>query len=243
MSLILGDASSRWRAGVGAWALFVLRTISGVSALGGPDIWQEETPLRTLRSGMSFEEKVAFRSNYSTEYHDSIIAAWQKGRLVDMAPNRHVFDPFESEWNCPTREPIPYRWGDGHKFMCGIQHTRPADCLIYSVGCNAEDSWERAMARARPECAIHIFDPTLGATGSRRMQERAKAYGARFHPIGLSYRNESAVSDVDSLNGLSEHRDYRTPRSLTLASLMGSLGHAGRRIDFLKIDIEGGEWK
>eukprot|EP00966_Prymnesium_polylepis_P257065 5938216-Prymnesium_polylepis.1 len=73
--------------------------------------------------------------------------------------------------------------------MCGMKIPRK-NCLIYSFGSKGEDSWERAMFERRPECQIHIFDPTLPLEEETRMVQASAKYGARFHSIGLSHREE-----------------------------------------------------
>uniref|UniRef100_A0A7S4HK94 Methyltransferase domain-containing protein n=1 Tax=Prymnesium polylepis TaxID=72548 RepID=A0A7S4HK94_9EUKA len=69
------------------------------------------------------------------------------------------------------------------------------------------------------------------------MRERSRAFRATFHALGLS-GTDRASDEHGGAGGSSAGRTY-----LTLTSIMRLLGHARRRIDFLKVDIEGFEWK
>eukprot|EP00966_Prymnesium_polylepis_P076994 1783895-Prymnesium_polylepis.1 len=196
-----------------------------------------------LSSDLPYDLKVQLRHRLSDTYAD---------RNRSDGGRKNDFDVFDVEWTCPDREMVPYayRWGDGHKWMCGMSRPRPVGCLLYSFGSNGEDSWERAVALRRLECEIHIFDHTLTANETRRMEARSRAYGARFHPVGLGARDtmrtphrddESAIGGV---RGLSD----RGGQVLRLGTIMRLLGHEWRRrIDFLKVDVEGAcegaEWK
>lgn len=229
-----------------AWTQSTRANATLPSVGASPDDAYEAIPI----GAMSVEDRIAFRHLRARTYFASVTdyyaaARHQTGRkrlhpteLARFEPNRHVFDAFEPEWECTKREMVPYRWGDGHKWMCDPARRRGSDCLIYSFGSNGEDSWERAMAAAHAECELHTFDPTLGAEGTRRMVERSRAYGAVFHALGLSGADRAPKGQKLRLPTNESAGQY-----LTLRSIMRLLGHTGRRIDFLKVDIEGSEWQ
>ena len=74
------------------------------------------------------------------------------------------------------------------------------------------------MAQRLPGCEIHIFDPSLlnaNATLVSEMRSRARAYGATVHASGIQ----------------------------PMEGTVRALGHVGRRISYLKVDIDdGSEW-
>ena len=153
-------------------------------------------------------------------YHANL-ASWELAHNRTSKPASHRFDLFEPEWACPDDEMVPIDgYGDGHKWMCGLRLAPPAPgaCLIYSLGSFGDDRWERAMAQRLPGCEIHIFDPSLlnaNATLVSEMRSRARAYGATVHASGIQ----------------------------PMEGTVRALGHVGRRISYLKVDIDdGSEW-
>ncbi|KAL7535277.1 hypothetical protein ACHAWF_005109 [Thalassiosira exigua] len=147
------------------------------------------------------------------------------------------WDPFEPEATCLTEERFGSRsagrygaFGDGPKFVCGVDHIAQKankkegkGCLVYSVGSNNDVSFERAVHEFMPGCETHTFDPTL----------RSKFVGdqyATFHDWGPG-----------------KDGDIRTMKNKTwaakgLETIMRELGHIGRTIDILKIDCDGCEY-
>ncbi|XP_043220023.1 methyltransferase-like protein 24 [Amphibalanus amphitrite] len=92
-------------------------------------------------------------------------------------------------------------------------------CLVYSFGLSAELSFERALA-ARG-CEVHAFDPRWPAG-----EGRGEA-GITFHRRALSGENETSEAGW--------HR-------ATFGQTLRELGHAGRAIDYLRVDVVGAEW-
>ena len=175
----------------------------------------------------AYRKRVAIRHSEARAHFTQIQKDWsamnvtQRERAPHLDPGRHVFDAYQPEWNCEDKEMVPHTFGDGHKWMCHARQGKPhQNCLIYSIGSNSEDSWERAMALLRPECEIHIFDPTLSDVAVQDMERRARRYGARFHAIGIA-----AVSSK-----------VKGKAYLTLGGMMQQLGHVGRRLDILKVE-------
>jgi Methyltransferase domain len=51
---------------------------------------------------------------------------------------------------------IPY-YGDGPKFVCGLEFLRnKTDCLVYSIGSNQEDGFERGVLKVAPNCEVIV---------------------------------------------------------------------------------------
>jgi len=92
----------------------------------------------------------------------------RKHMKVDVLPaessslgvNRLLWDLFYPDYNCPYGKSRHGRVGDGGKWICGARTllSKPG-CVIYSLGSNAETSFETDMA-LETECEIHVFDPT-----------------------------------------------------------------------------------
>ncbi|KAG5176627.1 methyltransferase domain-containing protein [Tribonema minus] len=120
-------------------------------------------------------------------------------------------------------------WGDGSKFVCGVEFLADRkDCLVYSIGSSEHDGFERGILAAAPHCEVHTFDPTSSADA---MRARSTAAGYRFHLVGLGSRARSSTGGTLGAGPLR-----------TLQEIMADLGHAGRTLDILKIDCEGCEW-
>jgi hypothetical protein len=158
---------------------------------------------------------------------------------------KEKYDLFEPEANCLTEERFGAHgtqeryaaFGDGPKFVCGIdmireEHraalasTKEGDnkgCLVYSLGSNNNVDYEQSVHR-EIGCETHTFDPTLDGPFE------GKAYSA-FHPWGIGRDSEE------------REFDGTTFATVSVATAMKKLGHDGRRIDLLKMDIEGAEWE
>jgi Methyltransferase domain len=55
---------------------------------------------------------------------------------------------------CLCTSQIPY-YGDGPKFVCGLAFLRnKTDCLVYSIGSNQEDGFERGVLKVAPNCEV-----------------------------------------------------------------------------------------
>ncbi|KAK3888326.1 hypothetical protein Pcinc_007616 [Petrolisthes cinctipes] len=111
---------------------------------------------------------------------------------------------------------------DGDKWICYEPSLAPdpKDCLVYSFGIGNEWSFDDAMDKYG--CQVYSFDPTMNRPNFKR------GSNIYFKNLGLEgYKGtlpEKEQSKVD-----------------TLGNIMRMLGHEGRRIDYLKIDIEGSE--
>jgi hypothetical protein len=135
----------------------------------------------------------------------------------------------------------PHRYqsfGDGPKFICGIDYlratttmssqaatrTESSSCLVYSVGSSNEIHFEMAVKDLLPACEAHTFDPTLTAAYI------GDEYST-FHPWGLGADNVTSL--VGGIQFVTQ----------SVLSIYRALGHEGRRIDILKVDCEGCEYE
>lgn len=124
--------------------------------------------------------------------------------------------------NCELEDRIGKDFGDGGKFVCGIQTFGP-ECLVYSVGSNLDDSFERDV-RNSTTCEIHTFDPTINMS---LLTPAAHAFNYTAHSVGLA-ATESRFA-------------YGVVRPLS--AILHSLGHTNRFLSILKVDCEGCEYE
>lgn len=156
-------------------------------------------------------------------------ASVRKSMKVDaLPPNksflgdvRFVWDLFYPDYNCPYGKSRHGRVGDGGKWVCGAARflSKPG-CVIYSLGSNAETSFETDMA-LETECDIHVFDPTLSSVP---MPSTLRSGNKNFHTYAIGNPTQNSTWETKSLD-----------------TVMKDFGHSW--IDVLKMDIEGGEWE
>ncbi|XP_071091621.1 probable methyltransferase-like protein 24 isoform X1 [Haliotis cracherodii] len=114
---------------------------------------------------------------------------------------------------------------DGGWEVCHDQQYRPPNnCLVYSAGIKNDFSFDDAIAK-QYGCEVHSFDPSMTQKSYRRSER------VFFHRIGLSDVNVHIRANKTGW----EMR--------TLGAIKQELGHAKRRVDVLKMDIEHWEWK
>ena len=146
------------------------------------------------------------------------------GALPTESPSldglRLVCDLFYLDYNCPYGKSRHGRVGDGGKWICGARKflSKPG-CVIYSLGSNAETSFETDVA-LETECDIHVFDSTQASV---QMPSTHRSGHKNFHRYAIGNPAQNSTWQTKSLE-----------------AAMNSLGHAW--IDVLKMDIEGGEW-
>jgi len=133
---------------------------------------------------------------------------------------RFVWDLFYPDYNCPYGKSRHGRVGDGGKWICGAERflSKPG-CVIYSLGSNAETSFETDVA-LETECEIHVFDPT---------QDSA--------PMPLTHRSGNENFHKYAIGNPAHNSTWETK---SLAEVMKGFGHMW--IEVLKMDIEGGEY-
>ncbi|MGE3174804.1 MAG: FkbM family methyltransferase [Planctomycetota bacterium] len=122
------------------------------------------------------------------------------------------------------------------------------DSVVYSVGVGDNIAWDLAMI-ARFGCLVHAFDPTPRARAWIERQPLPPQFA--FWPLALagsdrevSFAEPRRDRDVNYRplppGSPPVHGRFSAPAE-RLATIAGRLGH--RRIDVLKLDVEGGEYE
>lgn len=120
--------------------------------------------------------------------------------------------------------------------------------VVYSFGVGSNIEWDRAMID-RFGLELHAFDPTPRAAEWIRAQTLPERF--HFHDYGIADHDGAATffppRSVESFNfspidrGRRHDAAHRVELPVKrLTTIMAELGH--RRVDVLKIDIEGGEY-
>jgi hypothetical protein len=117
-------------------------------------------------------------------------------------------------------------FGDGPKYVCGLDVLATRPCLISSIGSHNEFGFEKALKSFLPHCEIHTFDPTLTVNSFL-----GSAY-SKFYDSGLGNARTDGPVRAHSW----------TAKLRPLDVLMRQLNHTGRTLDILKIDCESCEW-
>ena len=106
-----------------------------------------------------------------------------------------------------------------------------ADCLVYSIGCAGDFSFEYALAeRYDKQCEIHVFDP---ANWERKEDVEKKKI--HYHAWGIKSSYDLESKSVVWPKG-------RRGGFKTFEETLDLLGHHNRTVDLFKIDCEGCEW-
>jgi len=156
---------------------------------------------------------------------------------------------------CDTTETLPTDRSMGDLWtVCTPRSFAQRPPLVYTVGVGRNVNWDAAMIE-RFNSIHHGWDPTPRSvswfTGSPEKFPR----NFFFHPYGLaptdgnlqvelpSGNTDSFVQSTiaDSMPANRGSRNKTTIPVLSLKSMMWMLGHSDRRLDILKIDIEGAE--
>jgi hypothetical protein len=131
---------------------------------------------------------------------------------------------WEPTWSCPLEERVQKTGGDGGKWVCDVHSIPRKDCLVYSFGSNGDYSFEHGII-GRRECEIHTFDPFNSGGGSHIQHITVHSYG-----LG----NRSYTTEVLPKFG-------KSVELKSLTDIVKELGHSGRTIDILKVDVDGSE--
>ena len=117
-----------------------------------------------------------------------------------------------------------YKSIDGQKAICMDLDVKPsANCLVYSFGINNEWSFDKMLEALG--CKIFAFDPSMARNDSDYTPN------IHFFKMGLSHQ------DSDPSPGGWKMRTLNSIYQMLEAK------HGDRVIDYLKIDVEGAEWK
>lgn len=111
--------------------------------------------------------------------------------------------------------------------MCDTEQIKPG-CIVYSVGSNGNYLFETGM-HGRFNCEIHVFDPTYLGDTTKHKYLNIHAWG------------------IDSTTHTTQKTEHGEPvgkpvQLKSLPDIIEELGHTGKTIDILKIDVEGFEF-
>lgn len=116
------------------------------------------------------------------------------------------------------------------------------DSLVYSVGVGDNIAWDLALIERFSLC-LHAFDPTPRSVAWIAEQDLPARF--HFHPIGLAAQDGQQSFCAPRKATSANYRPVREAGEVqgevrTLQTIARDLGH--KRIDVLKIDVEGGEY-
>jgi len=178
-----------------------------------------------------FQRSRALRTeNIAKLRADKFSQTWTE--LTTKSP--HIWYVAEPMYSCEHTERFGDIVGDGAKMVCNPHHLKQQkSCLYYGFGVDGEvyfdEAWTAWLKDEGLTCDMHAFDPVDGVTQGS-MPAHLKAMNVAFHPWGLNDK------DGNFSIGWSQHMGF------TLETIKARLGHSGRTIDILKLDIEGSEW-
>ncbi len=154
---------------------------------------------------------------------------WTKTLNASLATPQQVIDFFY--WTNASSCRLAHDFGgkmmknpsgfDGQKSICLDPEVAPrsGNCVVYSFGINNEWSFDDIMEQYG--CQVFAFDPSMSAKDHNRSEM------IKFFRTGLG--------DRDYIN--QAHWKINT-----LRTIYQNLGHEGKTIDYLKMDIETSEW-
>lgn len=116
-----------------------------------------------------------------------------------------------------------------------------ADAVVYSFGIGDNLAWDLAMI-ARFGCRVHAFDPTPKSLAWLARQQLPAQLLAHACGLGAADGEQGFAAPAKPRDVNFRPRPDGALRAPVqrLATIAGELGH--RRIDVLKLDIEGGEY-
>eukprot|EP00603_Paraphysomonas_imperforata_P001251 CAMPEP_0114415862 /NCGR_PEP_ID=MMETSP0103-20121206/2130_1 /TAXON_ID=37642 ORGANISM="Paraphysomonas imperforata, Strain PA2" /NCGR_SAMPLE_ID=MMETSP0103 /ASSEMBLY_ACC=CAM_ASM_000201 /LENGTH=285 /DNA_ID=CAMNT_0001584063 /DNA_START=58 /DNA_END=912 /DNA_ORIENTATION=- len=139
-----------------------------------------------------------------------------------------LFDEYEPQWNCMSRERLPAVAGDGPKWVCGLD-TLKESALVYSFGSNGDTAFEQGVQDRVHTRDIYIFDPTLKTKELKKMTTQTN-----FHFLNSGLTNKN----LDHFPARGRKFDAKS-----VDAHMRQLGHENRSLDILKVDVESSEYR
>ena len=151
-----------------------------------------------------------------------VVGDFRRHRLDRIGP----IGPDAAKWLCNSR-------------ALAAQHGR---CLVYAFGGHAETDWDIEMVQ-HTGCEHHIFDPTSPCMEPGKSNEPCRPWAELLGPSLIAQHNVTSYQPYGISNHNGQLRWFQSKVQVyTLATIMQMLGHTGRRIDVLKLDIEGSEF-
>ncbi|CAF3342166.1 unnamed protein product [Rotaria sp. Silwood2] len=144
----------------------------------------------------------------------NVYRAQDKENMIKRESNIFFLTNWEPNFHCSHARRIG-RMGDGGKWVCDPYRLKSrVDCLVYSVGSNGDFSFEVNMKKTMPHCEIHTFDRNRYVC-----------------PKGICIFHQITLGNGTHPKG-----------SKSWTTIIQKLNHIQRKIDILKIDIEGFEY-
>lgn len=135
----------------------------------------------------------------------------------------------EPYYDCELKTRLGNAVDDGAKYICNQHHlARLPSCLYYGFGVANEISFDLEISKTL-DCEMFVFDPTPSVATSGIVHRLSEAE-IFYHSWGIGKTDDQIQLEGQMVPA------YR------LATIMQMLGHTGRVIDILKIDVEGAEW-
>eukprot|EP01135_Chromosphaera_perkinsii_P009484 Nk52_evm27s1763 gene=Nk52_evmTU27s1763 len=159
----------------------------------------------------------------------------RRQRILNYFPNKdfQFSDAFiylswawEPEMSC-LEEIRLGRIADGGKWLCDPDRLIgdiKENCLIYSLGSNNEYEFEMHVHHLYPQCEIHTFDHTVANPTPPDFVGN--------HKWGVGATDGPFTAEGQPIDG----------NVYTFETLQRVLGHTGRRMAVLKMDVEGAEY-
>ncbi|XP_076078971.1 uncharacterized protein LOC143049053 isoform X3 [Mytilus galloprovincialis] len=110
---------------------------------------------------------------------------------------------------------------DGGWNVChDVKYRPPVNCLVYDFGIGNDFVFDDDITKIYG-CEVHGFDPSM------KMKSRKRTEKAWFHDVGI---------------GEVEYTRRKKFKMSTFQNISKALGHENRKMNIIKMDIEGSEW-
>ena len=182
----------------------------------------------------------------------------QKSQLLELAAglkaptqswsswNKRMFEGLEPKLVCRSGKSYTTQTEkDADKTVCLGGRLKAESCLVYSFGVDGDFSFENKMVSGTA-CEIHSFDCMWEYGADSKTSKKippSDLTRITFHPWCIS--SKETLKTTKRPEG-EEGRVNSTKDSgmfYRLHEIKKMLGHSGRILDILKIDVEGDEWE